>query len=104
MKDRPLIGIVRAIGSASDLLLFGTFMTIEFKRAVLFENRQLLEKLQLIWSVHNNTTMLVLPLQPDREFPSVLHHLKGASLWHITSSINSTRGVSIVTQFIGTRP
>ena len=44
MRDRPLIGIVRTIGSGSDILV-GIVTTIEFKRAVLFESRQLLVEL-----------------------------------------------------------
>ena len=44
---------------------------------------------QLIWSVHNNT-MLVLPLHHlDRELPCLPNHLQGALLCLVTSSINS---------------
>ena len=41
--ERPLIGIARTIGFASDLsIAIGIVMTIEFKRALLFESWQLL--------------------------------------------------------------
>ena len=69
-------------------------MTIECKRASLFESRQLLVELQLIWSVHNNTILLiVLPLQLDGELPCRRNHLQGPLLCGITSinSINSMR-------------
>ena len=83
LGDRPLVGIVRTIGSGTDLLV-GIVMTIEFKRAPLFESWQLLVELQLIWSVHNNTT-LVLLLQQDRELPCIPNNLQGAFFCHITS-------------------
>ena len=54
-------------------------MAIEFKRALLFESRQVLVELQLIWSVHNNT-ILILRLQLDRELPSRRNYLQGSLL------------------------
>ena len=67
-------------------------MAIEFKRAVLFESRQLLVELQLIWSVHNSITLL-LPPQLIRELPCIRINLQGPLLHHIASSINSMGSV-----------
>ena len=67
-------------------------MAIEIKRAVLLENGQLLVQLQLIWSVHNNTVLLIVVVmsqQLDREFPWIRNHLQGPLLCYSTSSINS---------------
>ena len=75
--DCPLIGIVRTtINSFGNDPLIGIVMTMEFKRALSFESRQILVELHFIWSVHNNT-ILVWPLQQDRGPPCIPNNLQG---------------------------
>ena len=104
LGHRPLIGIVRTMGFGSDLLI-GVVVTIELKRALLYQSWQLLVEPQLIWTVHNSTIMVVLPLQHDRELSSISRNMQGPFLFHLTSSIYSMGSVyhnTITT--VGTRP
>ena len=87
-----LIETVRTMGFGSDLLTIGVaWLSSLRKGSVIGKRAAPLVELHLIRSVHNSTTMLVLPLPQDRELPSIIrNNLQGPLLYHITSSINST--------------